>query len=204
MLLEKKYNNEYGNKLLSITLRSMIHGGIFDQLGGGFSRYSTDKKWIVPHFEKMLYDNGLILSTISIACKLNHQQLYINTIEKLIDFLNNEMKSTNDLFYSSQDADSGGVEGSYYTWSYEELNNQLEKDDFNFIKNYWNISKDGDLDGKNILNVNKRNQIKSNNLDKIKNHLLNIMYKYAHKEFSNVFISKEKKFLKLLKLAIGL
>ena len=177
MLLEKKYNNEYGNKLLSITLRSMIHGGIFDQLGGGFSRYSTDKKWIVPHFEKMLYDNGLLLSTISIACKLNHQQLYINTIEKLIDFLNNEMKSTNDLFYSSQDADSGGVEGSYYTWSYEELNNQLEKDDFNFIKNYWNISKDGDLDGKNILNVNKRNQIKSNNLDKIKNHLLNIRNK---------------------------
>ena len=177
MLLEKKYNNEYGNKLLSITLRSMIHGGIFDQLGGGFSRYSTDKKWIVPHFEKMLYDNGLLLSTISKACKLNHQQLYINTIEKLIDFLKNEMKSTNDLFYSSQDADSGGVEGSYYTWSYEELNNQLEKDDFNFIKNYWNISKDGDLDGKNILNVNKRNQIKSNNLDKIKNHLLNIRNK---------------------------
>ena len=177
MLLEKKYNNEYGNKLLSITLRSMIHGGIFDQLGGGFSRYSTDKKWIVPHFEKMLYDNGLLLSIISKACKLNHQQLYINTIEKLIDFLKNEMKSTNDLFYSSQDADSGGVEGSYYTWSYEELNNQLEKEDFNFIKNYWNISKDGDLDGKNILNVNKRNQIKSNNLEKIKNHLLNIRNK---------------------------
>ena len=174
MLLEKKYNNQYGNKLLSTTLKSMINGGIFDQLGGGFSRYSTDKKWIVPHFEKMLYDNGLLLSTISKACKLNHQQLYIDTIEKLIDFLINEMKSSKDLFYSSQDADSGGVEGSYYTWSYEELNNQLERDDFNFIKNYWNISKDGDLDGKNILNVNEKNQTKSNNLEKIKNQLISI------------------------------
>ena len=174
MLLEKKYNNQYGNKLLSTTLKSMINGGIFDQLGGGFSRYSTDKKWLVPHFEKMLYDNGLLLSTISKACKLNYQQLYIDTIKKLVDFLNNEMKNSKNLFYSSQDADSGGVEGSYYTWSYEELDNQLEKADFNFIKNYWNITKNGDLDGKNILNINEKNQTKSNNLEKIKNQLISI------------------------------
>ena len=177
MLLEKKYKNHYGNKLLSLTLKSMINGGIFDQIGGGFSRYSTDKKWLVPHFEKMLYDNSLMLSTIAKAYKLDKKELYIDTIKIIIDFLFREMKNPNDLFYASQDADSGGVEGSYYTWGYKELKFILSDEDYNNIKDYWNISEEGDLDEKNILNVNEDYNIKSEYLHKIKSQLIAVRQK---------------------------
>ena len=145
-----------------LSLGSIINGGIYDQLAGGFARYSTDREWKVPHFEKMLYDNALILSIMCTSYKVTKNRNIFEAIIKTFEFLNNEIKNKENLFYSTQDADSEGEEGTYYLWSYEELEKILSSDEFKIIKTHWDISEEGDLDGKNILNINKSPQDISN------------------------------------------
>ena len=154
MLGKKLRSNEYYD-MGQLTLGSMINGGVFDQLSGGFSRYSTDRDWKVPHFEKMLYDNALILNILCFSFMITKNKQIRKALDQTVDFLEKEMKSEENLFYSTQDADSEGKEGEYYTWSFEELENIFSKDIFEIIKDYWNITKDGDLDKKNILYVTK-------------------------------------------------
>ncbi|MAU24370.1 MAG: hypothetical protein CL706_03025 [Chloroflexi bacterium] len=153
-LLGKKNGSNEFYDMAQLSLGSMINGGIFDQLSGGFSRYSTDREWKIPHFEKMLYDNALLLNVLCNSFKITDNQNIKNSIYMTINFLIDEMRSNENLFYSTQDADSEGIEGEYYIWDYNELKNSLSDLNFEIIKEYWNITEEGDLDKKNILYVN--------------------------------------------------
>lgn len=141
------YNDDTIYEYVNTTLTRMAWGGIFDHVGGGFSRYSVDTKWHVPHFEKMLYDNGLLISLYSNAYAATNEQLYKSTVEKTISFLVEELLDKSNGFYSSLDADSltkNGklVEGAYYVWQKEELIRIL-KDDFEIFEEYFNINSYG-------------------------------------------------------------
>jgi uncharacterized protein YyaL (SSP411 family) len=111
---------------VEITLDKMAMGGIFDQIGGGFSRYSTDMIWKVPHFEKMLYDNAQLITLYSEAYRLFKDDLYQETVYKTIEFIQNELTGPDGEFYSALDADSEGEEGKFYVWKKEELKNILD------------------------------------------------------------------------------
>jgi len=113
---------------VDLTLTAMASGGIFDQLGGGFARYSVDRIWKVPHFEKMLYDNAQLLSVYSEAYKRTGSELYKETVDKTLGWLYRKMQDESGLFYSALDADSEGVEGKFYIWSREELQDILGDD----------------------------------------------------------------------------
>ncbi|MEZ4948732.1 MAG: thioredoxin domain-containing protein [Saprospiraceae bacterium] len=132
------------------SLKKMIFGGIYDQIGGGFSRYATDKEWLVPHFEKMLYDNALLMSLLSDAFKVTGIELYKDTILETVSWLKREMLSDEGAFYSALDADSEGVEGKYYVWDANELKNIL-KEDYELFANFYGVTEFGNWEGKNIL-----------------------------------------------------
>ena len=139
--------NEKAKKIILESLNKIAYGGVFDHIEGGFSRYSTDEKWHIPHFEKMLYDNGQLMSLYSKAFKISNKNLYRKVVYKIHEFINSEMKDAAGGFYSSLDADSKinentYVEGAYYAWSYSELKN-LIKDDFNLFSDYYNINEYG-------------------------------------------------------------
>lgn len=131
------------------TLDKMIDGGIYDQVGGGFARYSTDEKWLVPHFEKMLYDNALILSAISEAYQLTGNDRYSTIITETINFLEREMMHPAIGFYSALDADSEGVEGKFYVWEKTEVEKLLE-DDADIFCEFYDITSEGNFEHKNI------------------------------------------------------
>ncbi len=140
---------ELGLPILQKTwLEKMAQGGIYDAVGGGFSRYSVDSEWFCPHFEKMLYDNAQLLSAYTKAYKRERNPLYQEVIFDTISFLKRELLSPRGLYYSSLDADSEGEEGLFYTWSFSEL---ADLNNEEFLKAY-SISKNGNWeDGRNIL-----------------------------------------------------
>ena len=139
------------------TLGKIADGGIYDHIGGGFARYSTDSEWHVPHFEKMLYDNGQLLSLFANGFKLSRNQKYKNTILETIAWLKREMLDENGGFYAALDADSEGEEGKFYVWTYEEMK-EVCGNDFNWLSAYYNILPEGNWEGKNILRVVKTKQ----------------------------------------------
>ena len=143
--------NEFGLK----TLNKMAKGGIFDQIGGGFHRYSTDAKWLVPHFEKMLYDNALIPVNYSEAYQITKDPFYLDILRKTLDFVSREMTSSEGGFFSAYDADSEGEEGKFYVWSKSEIKNILG-DDAELFCLYYDVTDGGNWEGKNILcnNIN--------------------------------------------------
>jgi uncharacterized protein YyaL (SSP411 family) len=152
-----RYYHHYGNKdalyMVESTLDKMARGGIYDQAGGGFHRYSVDDKWMVPHFEKMLYDNALLSQIYLDAYKVTHRAEYKRIVEDIIDYVLREMHSPEGGFYSSQDADSGGVEGAYYTWAKKEIGDVLDSDTADYISQYFGITEKGNFEGKNILHI---------------------------------------------------
>ncbi len=125
-----------------LTLDKMAFGGIYDQLGGGFSRYSTDGQWKVPHFEKMLYDNAQLVTVYSNAYQLTHKKLYKDIVYETLGFIEREMTSETGGFYSALDADSEGEEGKYYVWKKEELEKLLGEKAKMFFE-YFNVNKTG-------------------------------------------------------------
>lgn len=138
-------------KQIELTLDEMAHGGIYDQAGGGFARYSVDDRWFAPHFEKMLYDNGQLLSLYSEAYSLTGKVLYKNVVYQTYEWLEREMTSKEGGFYSALDADSDGEEGKYYVWSYNEYSEVIGSDAPIMIK-YYNVTKKGNWEhGNNIL-----------------------------------------------------
>ena len=133
-----------------LSLDKMINGGIYDQIGGGFSRYSTDAKWLAPHFEKMLYDNALLVGVLSEAYQLTQNETYKETICHTLSFIEKELMHENGGFFSALDADSEGVEGKFYTWSQEEIDTILGAD-APMYKAFYGVTKDGNWEHTNIL-----------------------------------------------------
>ena len=132
------------------SIDKMIFGGIYDHLGGGFARYTTDKEWKIPHFEKMLYDNALLLTLLASAYKLSPELRYKETIEQTISFLENELKHSDGGYFSAIDADSEGEEGRFYVWQKEEID-ALLGDDSELFCDFYNVTKCGNWEQKNII-----------------------------------------------------
>ena len=129
-------------QFVETTLIKMARGGIYDQAGGGFSRYSVDRIWKVPHFEKMLYDNAQLLGLYAKAYKVTGNEVFRHVVEQSIEFLEREMTGSEGLFYSALDADSDGEEGKYYVWTREELE-ELMGGDMDLFSEYYNINATG-------------------------------------------------------------
>lgn len=140
-------------EMVTKTLDSMKNGGIYDHIGFGFSRYSTDKKWLVPHFEKMLYDNSLLAIVYAEAYLATGNSNYSETSHQILEYVLRDMTSEEGGFYCAEDADSEGVEGKFYVWTPNEINNVLgEKDGQKYCKLY-DITAKGNFEGKNIPNL---------------------------------------------------
>ncbi|MBX3524238.1 MAG: thioredoxin domain-containing protein [Xanthobacteraceae bacterium] len=135
-----------------VALRNMCEGGIYDHLGGGFARYSVDDRWLVPHFEKMLYDNAQLLELLALAWKKTGDDLFRRRAHETVEWLTREMIVDGGGFASSLDADSEGEEGKFYVWSLDEVERVLGADDSAFFAKAYDITRDGNFEGHNIPN----------------------------------------------------
>jgi uncharacterized protein YyaL (SSP411 family) len=153
-LLRHHYRTGNANSLhmATYTLDKMCCGGLYDQIGGGFHRYATDDRWLVPHFEKMLYDNALLARAYLDGWRLTGNPLYRRITEEVLDFIVREMRDPSGGFYSTQDADSEGVEGKFYVWDSSEFAD-VTGGDAELLSRYWNVSDRGNWEGHNILNI---------------------------------------------------
>jgi len=142
-------------KFALLTLKKMAKGGIFDQIGGGFHRYSTDARWLVPHFEKMLYDNALLPIVYSEAYQITKDPFFENVVKKTLDYVIREMTSSDGTFFSAQDADTNGEEGQTFVWKKQEIEKILGKDSEIFCI-YYDVTDGGNFEGNTILanNIN--------------------------------------------------
>jgi|688.fasta_scaffold13434_2 uncharacterized protein YyaL (SSP411 family) len=151
-----RYHHYYGHQLALdqaiLSLKKMIRGGIYDQVGGGFCRYSTDAEWLAPHFEKMTYDNALLLGVISEAFQIAGDEEFKTVAVETINFMKREMLSPEGGFYSALDADSEGVEGKFYTWTKKEFDAVLGNDS-NMLADFFDVTEYGNWEHVNILRV---------------------------------------------------
>jgi hypothetical protein len=137
---------------VEITLDHICEGGIYDHLGGGFARYSVDERWLVPHFEKMLYDNAQLLELLAAAYQRTGKELYRQRAHETVAWLAREMTTDEGAFAASLDADSEGEEGKFYVWSYDEVIRQLGVEDGEFFARHYDVTPAGNFEGHNILN----------------------------------------------------
>jgi hypothetical protein len=135
------------------TLRQMAHGGIYDQLGGGFHRYAVDERWLVPHFEKMLYDNAQLAPLYLAAYQLSGDRFFADIARDTLGYVCREMRDPAGGFYSAQDADSEGAEGRFFLWDTAEVRQILGDEAADIVCRYWDISEAGNFEGANILHV---------------------------------------------------
>ena len=135
------------------TLTAMAGGGIYDHLGGGFARYSTDRQWLVPHFEKMLYDNSLLVPVYIEAWQITHNEAYLRVVRETLDWILREMSDSSGGFYSTLDADSEGEEGRFYVWSRAEIESVLGPDRAEPFLSIYNVTAGGNFEGYNILHI---------------------------------------------------
>lgn len=171
------YSHIYDDKIafgqVEKTLDKMRRGGIFDQIGYGFSRYSTDKYFLVPHFEKMLYDNALMIIAYSAAYRISRQKSFLDTAEKTAEYVFREMRGISGEFFSAQDADSEGEEGKYYVWSHDEICRVIGKEKGSRFCEYYGITEYGNFEGRNIPNLLNGNEITDDFDSEIK-----VLYEY--------------------------
>lgn len=139
------------------TLTNMALGGIYDQIGGGFARYSVDEYWKVPHFEKMLYDNAQLIKTYSNAYKLSKNPLYARIVDESIGFLNRELQGDNNAYFSALDADSEGIEGKFYVWNQHEIEDCL-KEDASFARIFFKMNEQGLWEHDNYILLSVENE----------------------------------------------
>jgi uncharacterized protein len=137
---------------VELSLARMCEGGIYDHLGGGFSRYSVDERWLTPHFEKMLYDNAQLLELLALACQRSANGLFHIRARETVEWLVREMTTKEGAFCASLDADSEGEEGKFYVWSLAEIESVLGPDDASFFAKHYDVTADGNFEGHNILN----------------------------------------------------
>jgi uncharacterized protein YyaL (SSP411 family) len=192
MYIHRYYYRSKENEALKMNLhimKKMRFGGIYDQIGFGFHRYSTDRMWILPHFEKMLYDNALLMIAYTEAYQITKDVFYKDVVNEIADFLLRDMYYEKGAFYSAIDADSEGEEGKFYIWGYEEIKEELTEDEFLIAEKLFSLSKEGNFydevqrkkTGKNILYIQKdleefAEEFKIN-LDFLKTQLRNIREK---------------------------
>jgi hypothetical protein len=188
-------NTQFLN-FVEFTAKKMAWGGIHDHIGGGFSRYSTDQKWLIPHFEKMLYDNALLIQLFSELYQATGKNQYLTLIQTTLQYLLREMTLRNEkneyAFYSSEDADSEGIEGKFYTWTKNEIKeNILDNQKFELFCDYYGITQSGNFEGTNILNITKSKETLSKqyniSIDKVEdilNETLEILYKVRKKRIA--------------------
>ena len=175
MYYAKINSDETAQKMSEKTLLQMRKGGIFDHIGGGFSRYSTDRYFLAPHFEKMLYDNAMLIIAYSAMYSLTDSKVYLETALKTADYILCEMTSPEGGFYSAQDADSEGVEGKYYTFSVDEITSVLGDKGKHFSETF-DITEHGNFEGVNIPNL-----LKSGDLDTDFEAEFQSLYEYRKK-----------------------
>lgn len=188
-------NTQFLN-FVEFTAKKMAWGGIHDHIGGGFSRYSTDQKWLIPHFEKMLYDNALLIQLFSELYQATGKNQYLTLIQTTLQYLLREMTLRNEkneyAFYSSEDADSEGIEGKFYTWTKNEIKENIsDNQKFELFCDYYGITQSGNFEGTNILNITKSKETLSKqyniSIDKVEdilNETLEILYKVRKKRIA--------------------
>lgn len=138
---------------VNLTLEMMARGGICDQIGGGFSRYAMDEKWIIPHFEKMLYDNAILAKTYLNAWQFTKNESFRKVAEATLQYVLREMSHPDGGFYSAEDADSEGQEGKFYTWTAQEIEEVLGKEDAKLFSLFYGVTHEGNYEGRNILHL---------------------------------------------------
>ena len=155
LLLRRSHHpaNAHLLPLVEKTLEGMARGGIYDHLGGGFHRYSTDAQWLVPHFEKMLYDNAQLVCVYLHAYQLTGKELYRRVVEEVLAYVEREMTDPAGGFYSTQDADSEGEEGLFFVWTPDEIRQSLSPDEARLFELYYDVTPDGNFEGKNIIHM---------------------------------------------------
>ncbi len=147
--------NREALEMVKFTCEKMAGGGMYDQVGGGFHRYSTEAKWLVPHFEKMLYDNALLSRLYLHYFQVSQDPKARAVVEGILDYVLCEMTDATGGFYSTQDADSEGHEGKFFVWDIQEIRDALSEEQANLFCAYYNITEDGNFEGKNIPNVTR-------------------------------------------------
>ncbi len=189
------------------TLKKIRKGGICDQLGGGFHRYSTDEKWILPHFEKMLYDQALLINAYTNAYNITKNDLYKKTVYDTVDFLKREMLSKTNAFFSALDADTGGEEGGFYVWEKNEIDDILSPEQAKLFNDIFNIRERGNFTdeatgkqtGKNVLYLTDDMQTiaKQKNIDytELKNQINNVKKTLFKKREKRIKPFKDDKIL---------
>jgi hypothetical protein len=153
--LHHRTGNSNSLAMTENTLKAMKFGGIYDQIGGGLSRYSTDYKWLVPHFEKMLYDNALFTTALIETYQVTGKKEFADFANDLLHYIDRDMTSAEGAFFSAEDADSEGVEGKFYVWTQEEVEKILGRKTASIAIPYYNITKEGNFEGNNILNITR-------------------------------------------------
>ena len=154
LLLLQSYHNKPNSALLkpiAHTLSAMAQGGIYDQVGGGFHRYSVDDHWLVPHFEKMLYNQAYLSAVYSRGYRMTGHRLYARVVRQTLDYALREMATSGGMFYSATDADSEGHEGTYFVWPEQEIRKLMQPEDAEFIIELFGVTKQGNFEGNNIL-----------------------------------------------------
>ena len=159
----RRYKNEKALEMVKGTLTKMRLGGVWDHVGFGFHRYSTDREWLLPHFEKMLYDNALLMFTYAEAYQITKEEFFAQVVEEIAEYLRRDMLSPEGAFYSAEDADSEGEEGKFYLWSLKELEKVLTKEELDIAVKVYGIEEEGNFleeatrrkIGKNILHMRK-------------------------------------------------
>ena len=179
MQYHEKSRNKRAMEMVEKTLWQMYRGGMFDHIGGGFSRYSTDPYFLVPHFEKMLYDNALLILAYCKAYQLTQNQIYCDIAEKTAAYVLRELTSPDGGFYCAQDADSEGVEGKYYLLDPSEVIEVLGEETGNKFNQYFDITRRGNFEGKNIPNLLK-NTDRNGDMD----IFLPAIYEYRKKRYA--------------------
>jgi uncharacterized protein len=152
----RRTGDQQALEVVTYTLEQMARGGIYDQIGGGFARYSVDALWLVPHFEKMLYDNAQLSRLYVRAFQVTGDRFYRHIAEEVYDYVLREMTSPEGGFYSATDADSEGEEGKFFVWSIDEIRQILGEDDANVAVEYFGMTSRGNFEGHNILHVPNR------------------------------------------------
>lgn len=169
----KRTGNNTALQMVEATLKAMRNGGIYDHVGYGFHRYSTDSSWLVPHFEKMLYDQALLTIAYIETYQATKKEEYANTANEILEYVERDMTSNKGGFYCAEDADSEGVEGKFYTWTRSDLEKILDQNDGAIFEDAYSISKDG-----NFLNESTK-QADGTNIPHIRSNLFELKKQYG-------------------------